>query len=103
MVTDSVLARYADERLPRYTSYPTAPHFSAAVSSQDYRVWLSAGGLRLYPHSFVQEASTKDRRIGSRGRSWSVRAQSEAIGAALVFAGYVRIGFDHYALPGDPL
>ncbi|HWM82763.1 MAG TPA: oxygen-independent coproporphyrinogen III oxidase [Pseudolabrys sp.] len=35
-------ARYADERLPRYTSYPTAPHFSADISAQDYRAWLSA-------------------------------------------------------------
>src|SRR6266700_748260 len=23
-----LIARYADERLPRYTSYPTAPHFT---------------------------------------------------------------------------
>jgi oxygen-independent coproporphyrinogen-3 oxidase len=35
-------ARYADERLPRYTSYPTAPHFSADIASRDYRAWLSA-------------------------------------------------------------
>src|SRR5690606_6465284 len=26
-------ARYADERLPRYTSYPTAPQFHSAVNS----------------------------------------------------------------------
>jgi oxygen-independent coproporphyrinogen-3 oxidase len=30
-------------------------------------------------------------------------AQAQAIAGALVAAGYVRIGFDHYALPGDPL
>ncbi|NKD84588.1 oxygen-independent coproporphyrinogen III oxidase [Haematospirillum jordaniae] len=27
-------------RLPRYTSYPTAPHFSAAVTPDLYRTWL---------------------------------------------------------------
>jgi oxygen-independent coproporphyrinogen-3 oxidase len=35
-------ARYAEERLPRYTSYPTAPHFTPAVSSRIYREWLAA-------------------------------------------------------------
>jgi oxygen-independent coproporphyrinogen-3 oxidase len=35
-------ARYRDERLPRYTSYPTAPHFSAAVSDQQYGAWLGS-------------------------------------------------------------
>jgi oxygen-independent coproporphyrinogen-3 oxidase len=29
--------------------------------------------------------------------------QAEAIGTALVAAGYRRIGIDHYALPGDPM
>jgi oxygen-independent coproporphyrinogen-3 oxidase len=33
-------ARYGDERLPRYTSYPTAPQFSSAVSQDDYAGWL---------------------------------------------------------------
>ncbi|TCR61750.1 oxygen-independent coproporphyrinogen III oxidase [Bosea sp. BK604] len=31
-----------DERLPRYTSYPTAPHFSGTVDSRDYGEWLAA-------------------------------------------------------------
>lgn len=29
-------------RVPRYTSYPTAPHFSAAVDEAQYRSWLRA-------------------------------------------------------------
>lgn len=33
-------APYRDERLPRYTSYPTAPHFSAAVDAKSYAGWL---------------------------------------------------------------
>jgi oxygen-independent coproporphyrinogen III oxidase len=33
-------ACYGQERLPRYTSYPTAPHFSAAVGRGQYAEWL---------------------------------------------------------------
>ena len=32
---------YDEERLPRYTSYPTAPHFSEAVTAQFYEGWLA--------------------------------------------------------------
>ena len=35
-----ILARYADRQMPRYTSYPTAPHF-AALGADDYRSWLA--------------------------------------------------------------
>ena len=35
-------ASYGEERLPRYTSYPTAPHFSPAVSAETYAEWLKA-------------------------------------------------------------
>lgn len=35
-------ARYAGSNVPRYTSYPTAPVFSAAVGEADYRAWLGA-------------------------------------------------------------
>jgi oxygen-independent coproporphyrinogen-3 oxidase len=48
-----LLAKY-DQRVPRYTSYPTAPHFSAAVGSETYREWLAAlpadAVLSLYLH-----------------------------------------------------
>ncbi len=45
---DPVLARYASRPAPRYTSYPTAPHFSAEVGEGDVRHWLteSSGGGR---------------------------------------------------------
>ena len=33
---------YGQERLPRYTSYPTAPHFSPAVGADSYAEWLKA-------------------------------------------------------------
>jgi oxygen-independent coproporphyrinogen III oxidase len=35
-------ACYGQERLPRYTSYPTAPHFSSAVGPATYAAWLRA-------------------------------------------------------------
>jgi oxygen-independent coproporphyrinogen-3 oxidase len=35
-------ACYGQERLPRYTSYPTAPHFSAAIGPDKYTEWLKA-------------------------------------------------------------
>ncbi len=34
-------SRYAGLRLPRYTSYPTAPNFSSDVGEEDYRRWLA--------------------------------------------------------------
>ncbi len=35
-------ARYGQERLPRYTSYPTAPHFSKSVGPDAYAEWLGS-------------------------------------------------------------
>lgn len=32
--------RYGQDRLPRYTSYPTAPHFAPTIGENDYRLWL---------------------------------------------------------------
>lgn len=52
MIPD-LIQRYAAP-LPRYTSYPTANHFSGAITSELYRSWLdglSAGSaLSLYLH-----------------------------------------------------
>ena len=36
-----MMACYADRQMPRYTSYPTAPHF-APLGADDYRLWLEA-------------------------------------------------------------
>ena len=48
-----ILERYADLPLPRYTSYPTAPHFKPAESGL-YRQWLAAvpaeSATSLYLH-----------------------------------------------------
>jgi oxygen-independent coproporphyrinogen III oxidase len=52
--TDAGIAKYLNERIPRYTSYPTAPHFSAMVGPETYRDWLRAlpetNRLSLYLH-----------------------------------------------------
>jgi oxygen-independent coproporphyrinogen-3 oxidase len=42
MISPETFARYAAMRVPRYTSYPTAPNFSAAIGGADYRAWLAA-------------------------------------------------------------
>lgn len=48
------LAAKYDLRIPRYTSYPTAPHFSPAVDARKYRGWLAElpadSALSLYLH-----------------------------------------------------
>ena len=50
---DRLVARY-DGRVPRYTSYPTAPHFTPAVGPSVYAKWLAAlpveTPLSLYLH-----------------------------------------------------
>ncbi len=43
------IAKYFSARVPRYTSYPTAPHFSADVDAKRYETWLS----RLDPRSEI--------------------------------------------------
>lgn len=52
-MTPELIARY-DQRVPRYTSYPTAPHFKPDVDSGTYAKWLSElspqTALSLYLH-----------------------------------------------------
>jgi oxygen-independent coproporphyrinogen-3 oxidase len=53
MNTAALIAKY-DQRAPRYTSYPTTPHFSPRVTATDYADWLAGlpqdGALSLYLH-----------------------------------------------------
>ncbi|MEQ1719370.1 MAG: oxygen-independent coproporphyrinogen III oxidase [Hyphomicrobium sp.] len=48
-----LIKRYSSP-VPRYTSYPTAPHFSPSVQASDYGAWLKAlapgASLSLYFH-----------------------------------------------------
>lgn len=39
-ISPEVFERYAAMRVPRYTSYPTAPNFSPAIGQTEYRGWL---------------------------------------------------------------
>jgi oxygen-independent coproporphyrinogen-3 oxidase len=56
MNTQSSLARLGlfDARVPRYTSYPTAPHFGAAVDPAVFEGWIEAipagSSISLYLH-----------------------------------------------------
>lgn len=55
------LAAYLTRSAPRYTSYPTAPHFSDAVTAEDYTGWLDrldpAETISLYLHvPYCQQA-----------------------------------------------
>lgn len=43
-MSQAIIEKYGDARLPRYTSYPTAPNFTKNVGASDYRSWLR--GLR---------------------------------------------------------
>jgi oxygen-independent coproporphyrinogen-3 oxidase len=48
------IAKYFSARVPRYTSYPTAPHFSTEVNARRYEDWLSridpSAEISLYLH-----------------------------------------------------
>ncbi len=56
MVTKAQLGKLGlfDAKVPRYTSYPTAPHFSDAVGAGDFTNWISAiqpgAQISLYIH-----------------------------------------------------
>ena len=39
-MSETILQKYGEARLPRYTSYPTAPHFSAVADKATYADWL---------------------------------------------------------------
>jgi oxygen-independent coproporphyrinogen III oxidase len=56
MTSDPQLARLGlfDARVPRYTSYPTAPHFGAGIGAPDFVGWIEAipedSEISLYLH-----------------------------------------------------
>lgn len=56
MTHDPQLARLGlfDARVPRYTSYPTAPHFGADIGAADFARWIEAvpsgSAISLYVH-----------------------------------------------------
>lgn len=56
MTHDPQLTRLGlfDARVPRYTSYPTAPHFGTTIGPQEFAAWISAipegSAISLYLH-----------------------------------------------------
>jgi oxygen-independent coproporphyrinogen-3 oxidase len=50
----ALIRRFEDRRIPRYTSYPTAPHFSPSVGPAACRSWMTtidpAARISLYLH-----------------------------------------------------
>jgi len=56
MAHDPQLTRLGlfDARAPRYTSYPTAPHFGPSVGPEDFTGWIAAipenSAISLYLH-----------------------------------------------------
>lgn len=56
MMTRTQLSKLGlfDAKVPRYTSYPTAPHFSASIGPDDYRNWIENipenSDISLYVH-----------------------------------------------------
>ena len=56
MTQQTQLARLGlfDAKVPRYTSYPTAPHFSTGVQARNFETWLQAvpdsSSVSLYVH-----------------------------------------------------
>lgn len=42
VMNDNLRGRYAEERIPRYTSYPTAPQFTGSIGHEGYGSWLEA-------------------------------------------------------------
>jgi len=41
-MSQAIMEKYGEARLPRYTSYPTAPHFTAMPDKAVYADWLTA-------------------------------------------------------------
>jgi len=54
VLNPDLIARFENQRVPRYTSYPTAPHFTDMLADHDYRALLAAipaaESLSLYLH-----------------------------------------------------
>nr|WP_314442445.1 oxygen-independent coproporphyrinogen III oxidase [uncultured Sphingomonas sp.] len=103
----ALLARYGERNVPRYTSYPTAPHFAPAADDHAYRDWLadlpSGEPLSLYVHVPFCRAmcwycgchTSVTRREAPVSRYVAALAQEIAMVAALVGPGH-RAGHLHF-------
>ena len=88
---------HAERAVPRYTSYPTAPHFTAEIGTQQHAQWLSAlperASLSLYLHvpfcsslCFYCGCTTKATKRASPVAAYAARLERE-IGMLAAHAG----------------
>ena len=119
MTDAELIARY-DGRAPRYTSYPTAPHFSAQVGAQTYASWLGeldpSLPLSLYLHvpfcdrlCYYCGCNTSVVRLESSRRAYAALLEREIALAAAFIGRRARVTHIHWGggtpttLPGDRL
>ncbi len=119
MTDAELIARY-DGRAPRYTSYPTAPHFSPAVGSQVYASWLgelpAEAALSLYLHvpfcdrlCYYCGCNTSVVRLETSRRAYAALLEREIALVAAFIGRRARVSHIHWgggtptSLPGDCL
>jgi oxygen-independent coproporphyrinogen III oxidase len=83
------------------------PHQTVAscIDTVSQCLALRPDRLSVFGYAHVPSFKKHQRKIdeASLPQARARHEQAEAIGAALVAAGYCRIGLDHYALPGDAI
>jgi len=103
---EELIRRYAAPA-PRYTSYPTAPHFHAGISAGTYRDWLAAlapgSTISLYIHvpfcdrlCWFCACNTKQVRQYAPLARYLQALRSEIEAIAAIIDGKARIGAVHY-------
>ena len=119
MTEADLIARY-DGRAPRYTSYPTAPHFTPSVGPQVYAGWLGEldpqTPLSLYLHvpfcdrlCFYCGCNTSVVRLDSSRRAYAALLEREIALVAAFIGRRARVSHVHWgggtptSLPGDRL
>lgn len=120
LMTDAELVARYDGRVPRYTSYPTAPHFSPAIGAETYAQWLAALSpqtpLSLYLHvPFCDRlchycgCNTTVVRLDSSRRAYAALLEREIDKVADLIGRRATVSLIHWgggtptALPGDCL
>jgi len=119
-MTDAELVARYDGRAPRYTSYPTAPHFTPQVGAQAYAGWLGqldpAQPLSLYLHvpfcdrlCYYCGCNTSVVRLETSRRAYAALLEREIALVAAFIGRRARVSHIHWgggtptSLPGDRL
>lgn len=119
-MTDAELVARYDGRVPRYTSYPTAPQFSPAIGAERYAEWVAALSphtpLSLYLHvpfcdrlCYYCGCNTAVVRLDSSRRAYAGLLEREIAGVAALIGRRAAVSHVHWGggtptcLPGDRL